>query len=226
MAWSNIFLQLMAGDTPPGLPVIGEGLLEGWWTAIELTKFSWSMDTPFKAKKDASGLGGLLGGAAAAAGGMVAGNVAGAVGGAAGIAAAAVAAAAAAALLGGDDKKVNLGKLVINKRFDIASSRIHACIDKNIKIQSALLTVLHIKQGSRAIHEPGFTLLATNGYFESVKISMEKGDKGVEVTEELELQFNSIVISYSKQLGVDNIPMPPFTYTLPTDPTPSSLPGL
>ena len=48
---------------------------------------------------------------------------------------------------------------------------------------------------------------------------MEKGDKGVEVIEDLELQFKNIVVTYSKRLGVDNIPMPPFVYVAPKDPT-------
>lgn len=219
MSWSNIFLQLMTGDQKPGLPVIGEGLLEGWWTAIELDKFSWDMKVTHNAKKDEAGGFGALAKAGAAAGGMVAGNVAGAAGGAAGIAAAAAAAAIAAAALGRDDKpQVKLGVVKMTKRFDITSSRIHTCIDNNIKIQSALITVLHIKQGSRMIHEPGFTLLATDGYFEKVDVKMTRSGNGVEVTEDLELQFKSIVISYSKRLGVDNIPMPPFLYTAPSKP--------
>ena len=37
MAWSNIFLQLI---TVTG-PVIGEGLLAGWETSIELDSFKW-----------------------------------------------------------------------------------------------------------------------------------------------------------------------------------------
>ena len=89
----------------------------------------------------------------------------------------------------------------MTKRFDIASSRIHACVDTNIPIISALISVLHIKQGSHSIHEPGFTLLATDGHFEKVDISMEKGDKGVEVIEDLELRFKHIVVTYSKRLG-------------------------
>ena len=39
MAWSNIFCQII---TPAG-PVIGEGLLSGWQTSIELTGFDWGL---------------------------------------------------------------------------------------------------------------------------------------------------------------------------------------
>src|SRR6476646_702050 len=92
--WSNIFLQLMAGDTPPkiGLPVIGEGRLEMRWAMqIELLSFSWSFEIDHKAKEDK---GSLLGAAAGMAAGAVVGNLAGAAAGQAGLAAAAVAAAA------------------------------------------------------------------------------------------------------------------------------------
>jgi type VI protein secretion system component Hcp len=218
--WSNIFLQLMAGDTPPkiGLPVIGEGRLEmPWAMQIELLSFSWSFEIDHKAKEDK---GSLLGAAAGMAAGAVVGNLAGAAAGQAGLAAAAVAAAAVSAIKDFQDiaKVKSLGLLKMTKRFDIASSRIQACVDNNLPIHSALISVLHIKQGARSIHEPGFTILATDGRFEKVDIKMEKGDKGVEVTEDLELRFKNIVVTYSKRLGIDNIPMPPFVYFSPKDP--------
>jgi type VI protein secretion system component Hcp len=222
--WSNIFLQLMAGDTPPkiGLPVIGEGQLElPWMTQIELLSFSWSIEVEHKDKIKS---GSLLGAAAGMAAGAVAGNVAGAVGGQAGLAVAAAAAATASALKDFKDvQKVDLGTLTMKKRFDIASARIQSCADMDIPIQSALISVLHIKQGARTIHEPGFMLLATNGRFEKVDVKMDKSEKGVEVTETLELKFKNIVVTYSKRLGVDNIPMPPFVYASPKDPGGGSL---
>ena len=51
MAWSNIFLQLV---TPAG-PVIGEGLLEGWQTSIELDKFEWSAEYKKSTKEEKIG---------------------------------------------------------------------------------------------------------------------------------------------------------------------------
>lgn len=218
--WSNIFLQLMAGDTPPkiGLPVVGEGRLGiPWTTQIELIGFSWGLAFDYKdqVKKKS---GSMLGAAAGMAGGAVAGNVAGAVGGQAGIAVAAAAAAAASALMDFKEiPKADVGLLKMTKRFDLASARIQSCADNDIRINSALISVLHIKQGGGLMHEPGFTLLATNGYFEKVDVKMEKGDKGVEVTEELELHFKHIVVTYSKRLGAHNIPMPPFVYVAPDE---------
>src|SRR5580765_7566070 len=96
-SWSNIFLQLMAGKTPPlvGLPVIGEGQLElPWKTQIELLSFTWDLEFNLDdaEEKESGGLG-MLGAAAGVAGG----NLAGAVGGQAGLAVAAAAAATAAA---------------------------------------------------------------------------------------------------------------------------------
>ena len=180
MAWSNIFLQLI---TPTG-PVIGEGLLEGWQTSIELDTFSWTMEYHPDATPDASGgLGGL----------------AGAVGG----------------LLGLKAKNLEPGLLMMEKRFDIASAMIHTCLDNHIPIISASITVLNIKHGGRAIHQPGFTLVATNGHFVKAELDLTPTANGVEVKEKLELHFKSIVISYLKAVGKDNIPTNPFFYTMP-----------
>jgi hypothetical protein len=37
----------------------------------------------------------------------------------------------------------------------------------------------------------------------------------VEVKEEITLEFKSIVVSYLKRVGKDNVPTNPFTYTAP-----------
>jgi type VI protein secretion system component Hcp len=185
MAWSNIFLQLV---TPTG-PVIGEGLLEGWQTSIELESFAWKMSYRENAKAAQGGLG----------------AIAGALSSLAGI---------------GSDKNVEMKELTMEKRFDIASAMIHTCLDNHIPILSASITVLNIKQKGRAIHEPGFTLVATNGYFTDVSIDMKPSGHGIEVKESLTLQFKSIVISYLKRTGKDNVPTNPFFYTAP-DKTPS-----
>ena len=210
--WSNIFLQMMAGDTPPkiGLPIIGEGQLElPWMTQIELLGFSWTLEAKHKSALKPSMLAGALG----MAGGAIGGNLAGAAGGQAGLAVAAAAASAASAIKDFKDiPQVTVGVLRMSKRFDIASARLHSCADMDTPIHSALISVLHIKQGARSIHEPGFTMLATEGKIEKIDIKMEKGERGVEVTEDLELQFKNIVVTYSKRLGIDNIPMPPFVY--------------
>ena len=188
MAWSNIFLQLI---TPTG-PVIGEGLLEGWQTSIELDTFSWTLsyDPDAEANKKKTFGGGL----------------AGAVGG----------------LLGLKAKNLTPGVLMMEKRFDIASAMIHTCLDNHIPIISASITVLNIKHGGRAIHQPGFTLVAADGHFIKAELDLTPTGNGVEVKEKLELNFKSIVISYLKTFGKDNIPTNPFFYTAPD--TPSSLP--
>src|SRR5205085_1146856 len=160
--WSNVFLQMMAGDPLP-LPIIGEGQLElPWMTQIELLGFSWTFEVEHKNPVDKSSS--LLGAAAGMAAGAVAGNVAGALGGQAGLAAAAAAAAAVSAIKDFKNiQQVKLGVLKMQKRFDIASARLHSCADLGTPIQSALISVLHIKQGARSIHEPGLMLLATSG---------------------------------------------------------------
>lgn len=178
MAWSNIFLQLV---TPTG-PVIGEGLLEGWQTSIELESFSWGMTY---SESEKGGGGGAL--------------------------------AALSAMAGiGKSKNVKMETLHLEKRFDIASAMIHTCLDNHIPIISASITVLNIKHGGRAIHEPGFTLVATDGYFTDVTLDMKPEGHAVVVKETLTLNFKSIVISYLKKTGKDNVPTNPFTYATPT----------
>jgi hypothetical protein len=217
-------MQMMAGDPIP-LPVIGEGQLElPWKTQVELISFSWTIDYKHEFKESGGGLGGAVGGMAAGVGAGVAAGAIGAVSGSGEATQAALAAAAAAAAVasladaaGKKRGKCTLGVLRIVKRFDIASSRLQSCADNNVNIFSALISVLHIKGGGHLIHEPGFTLLATDGYIEKVDIEMEKTDKGVEVVEKLDIQFRNIVIAYSKRLLEHNIPMPPFKYDSPPE---------
>jgi hypothetical protein len=188
MAWSNIFLQLITGTGPGGavpMPVIGEGLLEGWETSIELESFSWgcSYEHHHEAQKSGSMLGAL--------------------------------ASAASGALGLGGKNIKMNPLVLRKRFDIASSQIHFCVDRDLPVISASITVLNIKHGGRAIHEPGFTLVATDGYFRDVKLSLVPSGNAVEVKEEINLEFKSIVVTYLKRVGKDNLPTNPFFYTAP-----------
>jgi type VI protein secretion system component Hcp len=180
MAWSNIFLQLI---TPAG-PVVGEGLLEGWQTSIELTGFKWGMKYNPEAQDPKKGFG------SAAAGALL-------------------------ALVGGAEKNVDMDELQFEKRFDISSSMMHTCLDNHIPIISASITVLNIKHHGRAIHEPGFILVAADGYITDVDLAMAPSGNGVEVKETVTLKFNSIVVTYLKKVGKDNLPTNPFTYTAP-----------
>ena len=167
-------------------PVVGEGLLQGWELAIELEKFNWGCS--YERAHEAPDKGGSLG---------------------------SMVASAAKGALGLSGKNIKMNPLTMTKRFDIASSQIHFCVDRNLPVISALITVLNIKQGGRAIHEPGFTLLATDGFFRDVKLSLEKDGKGVSVKEEINLEFKSIVVTYMKRVGKDNVPTNPFFYTAP-----------
>ncbi len=180
MAWSNIFLQLI---TPAG-PIIGEGLLEGWQTSIELTSFKWGLTYSPEAEDPSKGFG------AAAKGALL-------------------------ALVGGAEKNVTMKELEFEKRFDIASSMIHTCLDNHIPIISASITVLNIKHHGRAIHEPGFVIVAADGHITDVDLSMAPSGNGVEVKETVTLKFNSIVVTYLKRVGKDNLPTNPFAYTAP-----------
>lgn len=177
MSWSNIFMQLITGAGP----VLGEGLLQGWQTSIELQRFSWDAEIRDEHEKEESTLGGMASGVAS----MVKGE---------------------------PEDKFQMGKLTFSKRFDIASAQIHTCLDNNLPVVSASITVLNIKQGGRAIHEPGFVLVATDGKFVSAKLDLQPSSNGVELVEEVVLNFEMIVINYLKRLGKDNIPTLPFTF--------------
>ena len=177
MSWSNIFFQVI---TPTG-PIIGEGLLEGFQTSIELQGFRWGMSAERDAEKESSGL--SLGGALKSLAGV-----------------------------GGDEARVTLEQLEVTKRFDIASAMIHTCIDNHVPILSASITVLNIKQGGRAIHQPGFTLVATDGYFTETSLDLKPSGNAVELVETVKLNFKMIVISYLKRTGKDNVPTNPFIF--------------
>ena len=189
MAWSNIFLQLI---TVTG-PVIGEGLLTGWETSIELDSFKW--DCEFEADSNPAtkkGFGAALAGKALS-------------------------------MLGVGGVNLKMGQLTMEKRFDIASAMIHTCLDNHLPIISASITVLNIKHGGRGIHQPGFTLVAADGFITDVNVKMVPSGNGVEVKEEITFKFNSIVISYLKALGKDNVPTNPFYYVAPKK---TKLPGV
>ena len=179
MSWSNIFLQLI---TPTG-PVIGEGLLEGFQTSIELQGFKWAIKGNTEHEKEkALTLGGAL---------------------------------SSLAGLAGDETGVTMDDLEFTKRFDISSAMIHTCLANHLPVLSASITVLNIKQGGRAIHQPGFTLVATDGYFTEADLDLKPSGNGVELVETVKLKFNMVVVSYLKRTGKDNIPTNPFIFKAP-----------
>lgn len=115
----------------------------------------------------------------------------------------------------GKTASVQLEPLTFVKRFDVASSQIHLCLDNHLPVVSASITVLHIKHGGRAIHQPGFTLLATNGYFSEVKLDLAQEGNSAELVETCTLNFKNIVITYLKTSGKDNVPTAPFFHPSP-----------
>lgn len=120
----------------------------------------------------------------------------------------------------GDTVTFKMNPLTFEKRFDVASSQIHFCLDNHLKVISASITVLHIKHGGRAVHQPGFVLLATDGYITSVDIQAQPDGNSTELIENVTLEFRSITMTYMKKAGKDNVPTAPFFYSTPTS-TPS-----
>jgi type VI protein secretion system component Hcp len=194
MSWSNIYLQLITATGP----VLGEGLLDGWEGSIELRSFDWGMGARTVADQSGAGFG--LAGLKSALG--VSKNV-----------------------------PIEMEPLTFTKRFDVASSMIHTCLDNHIPVISASITVLHFSPSAlpkgaagdalsstpasalAGLHKPGFILLATDGYFESVDLSLEQDGTMSELVETVTLNFKMINISYVKPIGPAAVPMPPFIYS-------------
>ena len=179
--WSNIFLQLITGAGP----VLGEGLLQGWQTSIELESFKWGCTLKDDTEPEKGLAGGVMGALKSLAG------------------------------VGGDESRFEVNQLEFTKRFDIGSAQIHTCLDNRLPVLSASITVLNIKQGGRAIHEPGFTLVATNGEFKEASLELRPSGNAVELVETVKMTFEMIVISYLKRVGKDNIPTNPFVFKVP-----------
>ena len=127
---------------------------------------------------------------------------------AAGLAAMANAAASMAGL--GKPVTIKMEPLVFKKRFDVGSSQLHFCVDNHLPVLSASITVLHIKQQGRAIHQPGFVVACTQGYFESCELDVRDDGNSKELIETYTLNFKNIKMTYLKTLGKDNLPTAPF----------------
>lgn len=194
MSWSNIYLQLITATGP----VLGEGLLDGWEGSIELRGFDWGIGARRVADQSGAGFG--LGGLKSAIG-------------------------------MGKNVPLVMEPLTFTKRFDVGSSMIHTCLDNHIPVISASITVLHFSPSAlpkgaagdvlsatpagslQGLHKPGFVLLATDGYFESVDLSLENDGLMTELVETVKLNFKTISISYVKPIGPAAVPMPPFIYS-------------
>jgi type VI protein secretion system component Hcp len=105
---------------------------------------------------------------------------------------------------------VQMEPLTFKKRFDVGSSQMHFCLDNHLPVVSATITVLHIKQKGRAIHQPGFVLACTSGYFAECALEVSDSGSSKEVLENWTLNFKNIKMMYLKTLGKDNLPTAPF----------------
>lgn len=124
-------------------------------------------------------------------------------------------AAAAASMAGlGSTVTVQMEPLTFKKRFDVGSSQMHFCLDNHLPVVSATITVLHIKQQGRAIHQPGFVLACTMGYFAECSLGVSDSGLSKEVIETWTLNFKNIKLMYLKTLGKDNLPTAPFFYPM------------
>lgn len=179
MALSNIYLRLITATGP----VIGEGLLEGWETAIELKDFNWGLEAELHEKGSKSKL-------------EMAKSLVGA----------------------GKTVSVQMQPLKFTKRFDIASSQIHFCVDNKLKVLTATITVLHMKPNIVPPHAPGFVLNCADGYFESAELELGTDGNMAELTETVTINFKYVQMLYMKPVaGANGQPLPtmPFFYPAP-----------
>lgn len=120
-------------------------------------------------------------------------------------------ASAAASMAGlGKPVTIKMEPLVFKKRFDVGSSQLHFCVDNHLPVVSASITVLHIKQQGRVIHQPGFVVVCTQGYFASCSLDVRDEGLSKELIETYTLNFKNIKMTYLKTLGKDNLPTAPF----------------
>lgn len=120
-------------------------------------------------------------------------------------------AAAAASMAGlGKPVTIKMEPLTFKKRFDVGSSQLHFCVDNHLPVISASITVLHIKQQGRLIHQPGFVVVATQGYFADCSLDVQDSGNSKELIESYTLNFKNIKMTYLKTLGKDNLPTAPF----------------
>jgi len=121
------------------------------------------------------------------------------------------AAAAVASMAGiGKPVTIKMEPLVFKKRFDVGSSQMHFCVDNHLPVVSASITVLHMKQQGRLIHQPGFVVLCTQGYFADCALDVSDDGNSKDLIETWTLNFKNIKMLYLKTLGKDNLPTAPF----------------
>jgi len=119
----------------------------------------------------------------------------------------------AASLIGiGKPITVKLEPLEFTKRFDVGSMQMHLSLDRHWKILSTTITVLHIKQKGKMIHEPGFVLLCTDGYFSDISLELSQDGNMTELTETCKLNFKNINMTYLKKIDNSVVPAAPFFF--------------
>lgn len=111
---------------------------------------------------------------------------------------------------------VKLEPLEFIKRFDVSSMQMHLALDRHWKVLNATITVLHIKQKGKFIHEPGFVLMANDGYFSDISLDLQQDGNMVELVETCKLNFKQVTMQYLKKIGNSVAPAAPFFYPAPS----------
>jgi len=121
--------------------------------------------------------------------------------------------ASAKALIGlGKPVTIKMEPLEFVKRFDVGSMQMHLSLDRHWKVLNATITVLHIKQKGKLIHEPGFILTASDGYFSTISLDLAQDGNMTELVETCKLNFKHITMTYLKKIDNSVTPAAPFFY--------------
>ncbi|MFN0184902.1 MAG: type VI secretion system tube protein Hcp [Aquabacterium sp.] len=124
----------------------------------------------------------------------------------------------AKAIIGAADSvSFKMEPLTFKKRFDASSPLIMYAIDNDVRVVTATISVIGMMQTGKPIHEPGFILVLTDGYFLEISTKLEEEGRGAAVIDTVKMSFNSIVMTYMRDTitGKDQtmrIPTLPFVY--------------
>lgn len=113
---------------------------------------------------------------------------------------------------------VKLEPLEFVKRFDVGSMQMHLALDRHWKVLNTTITVLHIKQKGKLIHEPGFILMANDGYFSDISLDLAQDGNMVELVETCKLNFKQVTIQYLRKPdnSISVVQSTPFFYPAPS----------
>jgi type VI protein secretion system component Hcp len=116
----------------------------------------------------------------------------------------------------GKTVQVRLEPLEFTKRFDVSSMQMHLCLDRHWKVLTTTITVLYIKQKGQFMHEPGFVLTCSDGYFAEISLDLAQDGNMTELVETCKLNFKHVTMTYLIKTPNAVAPAAPFFFPMPS----------